>query len=58
MFEFYSKENRIKRLSEKYDRLLDEAFELSTKNLVASKDKYEEAKLTMVEVLQLKKSYE
>lgn len=55
MFKIFKRRTKVQRLFEKYNNLLDQAFELSKKNLMASKDKYYEAELVMIELIEEKK---
>lgn len=43
MFSFFKKKSELDKLQEKYNRLMEEAFKLSTSNRMASDAKYAEA---------------
>lgn len=43
MFSWFKNKSELEKLQEKYNRLMEEAFKLSTSNRMASDDKYAEA---------------
>ena len=43
MFSWFKKKSELEKLQEKYNRLMEEAFKLSTSNRMASDAKYAEA---------------
>ncbi len=55
MFPFIKKKSEIEKLQEKYNRLMEEAFKLSTANRMASDAKYAEADEISKRIEQLKK---
>jgi hypothetical protein len=55
MFPFIKKKSEIEKLQEKYNRLMEEAYKLSTVNRMASDAKYAEADEISKRIEQLKK---
>lgn len=54
MFGLFKKKTKIERLTERYDKLMEESFRLSKVNRKASDQKYAEADEVMKEMEKLK----
>ncbi len=54
MFSLFKKKSAIEKLQEKYNRLMEEAFKLSTSNRMASDAKYAEAEEIAKQIEQIR----